>query len=122
MVDYVPELNDDFLHQIKATGEIKKIFDSIVGHYSDKYQKIVLATYESPEVRSLYTALRTEDQISKKKTHRQLIKFPNAYVLHFLDDQFSPKYGPEWLSDKKTLIRVMKNEDLIKPWITVHKI
>lgn len=118
----MPELNDDFLHQIKATSEIKNIFDSIAGLYSEKYQKIVLATYESPEVRSLYTALRTESQISKKKTHRQIIKFPNAYVLHFLNDQFEPKYGPNWLSDKQILIKVMKTEDLIKPWLTVNKI
>ena len=115
-------LNDDFLHQLKATTEVEKIFNNIVDSYSDKYQKIVSATYNSAEVRSLYEAMRNESQISKKKTHRQLLKIPNAYVLHFLNDQFSPKYGDDWLSDKQILFKVMKNEDLIKPWITVAKI
>jgi len=118
----VTNLNDDFLHQVKADAEVKKIFETIVGGYSKKYRDIVAATYESGEVRSLYEAMRNESQISKKKTHRQLLKIPNAYVLHFLNDQFEPKYGPDWLSDKQTLLKVCRNEDLIKPWITVKRL
>lgn len=116
------ETLDAIAYQLKATQDVKNIFNTILTDYSDKYKQMVISTYSSPEIRSLYHGMRTESQLSKKKTHRRIISIPNAYVLHFLNDMFEPRYGSGWLTDKQTLLKVCRNEDLIKPWITVAKL
>lgn len=115
-------LNEEVLAHLAVSEEVKKILDRLAGFYSEKYRQIILNTYEDLELRSLYNAIREESSLglhNKSKHHRQIIKFPNAYVLHFLNDCFVPKYGEDWLKDKDTLYKVMRNEELIKPWLTI---
>lgn len=112
-------INEEIIAQLKASQDVTKILNLMSYGISQRYQKIVQATYDDPEIRSLYNGLRTESQVTKKKVHRKIISFPNAYVLHFLDDLFKVKYGDNWMKDRKTLIKVIKNEDLMKPWTTV---
>ena len=108
--------------QLKATNDVKKALDTLLISSSKKYKDMIIATYASPEIRSLYNALRTESQISGKKTHRRILQIPNAYVMHFLNEMFAPEYGENWLTDKQILLKVCRNEDLIKPWITVARL
>ena len=116
------KLNTGVIEKIATTKKMENALNTVALTYSEKYRRIIRETYESQEVHDLYKAMRAESAINKEKGDRQrILKIPNAYVLHFLNDMFEPKYGPKWLEDKKTLLKVMRNEDLIKPWITVHK-
>ena len=117
------KLNKNVVEKLAITQAMNNALDTIALTYSKKYRKIVRATYESDEIHALYRGMRKASSLNKEKNRDKqlLIKIPNAYVLHFLNDMFEPKYGPKWLEDKKTLLKIMRNEDLIKPWITVHK-
>lgn len=115
------KLDESVFEHISANEEVKRVLNNLAGFYSEKYRKIIIATYEDLDLRSLYNAIREENTLGfhkKSKSHRQIIKFPNLYVLHFLHDYLSPKYGENWLKDKEILYKVMRNEELIKPWLT----
>lgn len=113
----------DQFHHLSSIKEAREALDKIAIDYSEKYRRIILDTYTNLELRSMYNAIRESNDLNAKvksgSPMRQILKIPNAYVLHFLNDVFTPEYGENWLKDKKTLWKIIKNEDLIKPWLTV---
>lgn len=114
---------NEVFDQISTAQDVRKSLDNIASTYSKRYKDIVMHTYTSDEIRSLYNAMREtneiNDKVNARSTIKQILKIPNAYVLHFLNDMFAPKYGDDWLKDQKTLWKVIKKEDLIKPWLTI---
>lgn len=112
------EIREELLASIKASKDVKKVFTALTMGM-DKYTRdFIQAVYDSKEIRSHYDALRAAASLDKSsKNHRELLKIPNGVILQFLDDLFTPTYGSEWLTDRKILHKVMRREDLIKPWI-----
>jgi len=88
--------------------------------YDEQVRDIIKKTYDDPQLNSLYRAMRASgifDHGGKSKVHREIIRFPNAYVYDFVDTVMTALYGKEWMSD----IRALKHE-LVKVWWIVRKI
>ena len=90
------------------------------------------AVYSDPQILHLYDEYRMQNEqrfrasASKRLFEKPVssftpsLKFPSNTVYRFLDDIFTPVYGPEWLTDTPTLRKVIKNEPLIKPWVLLE--
>ena len=125
MAHYMKKNIEEVAEQIKADNHVRASLAILSSRLIDRYQKILEFTYFDPELRDIYEALRNASEfkfMGDAKTIRSIVKFPNEYVYQFLNDIFSKQYGPEWLTDKQTFLKICKTEDLIKPWITVRKL
>ncbi|RMD73094.1 MAG: hypothetical protein D6822_00160 [Cyanobacteria bacterium J149] len=106
---------------VKYDDLVLKALLKIGKKYDIAYKNYLLKVYGDRELHSLYNAMREqaklEDKLSKPKDKWLVVKFPSQTVFKFLDDLFRPKYGDNWLHDKKTFVKVCKKEELIKPWL-----
>lgn len=93
-------------------------FIKFVSSLNERTRRYIEACYMDQELASIYKAMREENRLGgKSKNQRAVIRFPNRIIYQFLDDVFTPIYGPEWLTDLKILKKVVMSEDLIKPWV-----
>lgn len=105
----------------KGDFQVARSLQILTATLDEQAREVLMYVYHDPEIRSIYDAYRASSQL-KTSQHRQIIKFPNGIVYKFLDDLFKPKYGSDWLTNKITLFKVLRREELIMPWITVHKL
>jgi hypothetical protein len=106
--------------QLNLDDPWRKAFVKYVSSLNEETKQTLLYCYTDSALHDIYEGLRNEAKInknSKSKVHRRIIKFPNMIVYTFLNDLFIPIYGEDWLTDKKTLRKVILREELIKPWI-----
>lgn len=85
------------------------------------YRRYIHQVYTDTEIHNIYEGLRAQYQYDRKygpKTDtRPLVRLPSPLVWRFLNEQFAPAYGENWLTDKTILAKVVKTEPLMKPWI-----
>lgn len=111
---------DAIAHSVKYDDLVLKAIIKLGRKYDIGYKEYLLKVYGDRELHSLYNAMRAQAELDdkiKKKDKWLIVKFPSQTVYKFLDDLFAPKYGENWLSDRDTLIKVIKKEELIKPWV-----
>lgn len=112
---------DELLESASRDVKLQNALKNITVKYDEKIKKELTYIYADMELRSIFNALREEakieDRLSKSKDRKLCIKIPNNTVYRFLNDVFSPSYGSNWLSDKTILNKVIRKEELIKPWV-----
>ena len=110
---------EEVADRISQDLKLRLSLSRILSKYDEMLKRYITAVYEDEGLRKIYDSMRLAASVSKKTsdTRRLAIKYPNLIVRRFLDDVFSPKYGSEWATNEQTLRKVMRNEELIKPWI-----
>lgn len=112
---------NDVVDQLNADSQVRTAINLMVNKIDERTKKYLLRCYSDPELLGIYQAMREQDKIDRRMrkaaTQRKVVSFPNQIVYNFLDDLFRHKYGDNWLLDTPTLMKIMRNEDLIKPWI-----
>ena len=88
----------------------------------EQHRQEIWATYNDPELASLYRAMRIYNDLgdkgfTKKKTMREVIRLPAGPIYYFLKAIFEPIYGFKWLENRKVL-----NHQLVKPFWVVNKL
>ena len=117
---------DDLAEQVSREERIRKAIKIVATKYDLGTKEYLLNIYSDQKIANLYQALRDESSLKTRKqrddtaNHRLIVKYPSQTVYKFLNDVFSPKYGEGWASNKDTLMKVMRDEDLIKPWCIQH--
>lgn len=112
-MSFIDELAESTAKEIRVKKALK-----ILAHKYDESTKVFLtAIYSDQSIQDSYNALREAAKYHKISDPRRLVvKYPNMIVYKFLDDVFSPKYGPDWATDKTILAKVLNREDLIQAW------
>lgn len=110
---------DELAEKIATEERTKKAIKILTANKDDWTRNYILGIYEDQKLQDVYNSIRTAVQLGKssKDTRRLVVKYPNMIIYRFLDDVFSPKYGPEWATDKDILRKIIINEDLIRPWV-----
>ena len=112
----------DAVDKIAGSELVKKAFMKVAWKLNYEWRVYIEKIYNDQELTSLYRAMRESESLDsklEKRDRRPLIKFPDMIIYKFLDDIFTKKYGKGWLRDKQTLRKIIKQEDLIKPWVIV---
>lgn len=108
--------------KMKADERVRSSLAILSARLDDRYRTILEHTYFDNQLHDIYNAYREASRLNPSDTMRTLVKFPNAYVYHFLNDLFTSQYGKEWLTDKQLFLKVCKKEELLQPWLTVEKV
>jgi hypothetical protein len=108
----------EFLDSLSAAAEVRRVFKRLMDRYDTGTQLFIEGCYDNQEIQSDYRAMRATASLNQKSNlHREILRFPNQIVYQFLDTLFKDKYGDKWLTDKTVLAKVIRDEELIKPWV-----
>jgi hypothetical protein len=108
-----------------TSSHVKRILNMMADTYDEQARNLIYKTYNDIELNNIYQSIRDKNDIqmmhSKGMVHRELLRFPNQYIMDFVVNQLTPIYGEGWLKDKKLLKKACKNEPILKPWVLYSK-
>jgi hypothetical protein len=117
----MPKTDHAAFEAVTRSEQIRRILNRTADIYDEMTRVLIQATYDDPEINNIYESIRTSNSLhnnyTKSKVHREIIRFPNGYVADFIMAYLTPKYGENWIRNKKQVLKACKNEELLKPWV-----
>ncbi len=101
---------------------LQKAFIAVANEIDEVARAEVWRFYNDEQLFNAYRAWRNFNSMgkngkSKKGYSREIIRIPSGRVYEFLQRTFEPKYGTNWLQNKKVL-----RHELIRPWWIVERL
>lgn len=107
-------------YHVVADKKIRLLMTAMADRYDEAVRDLIVKAYQDPKLHSIYTAWRRSgmfDKGGKSKVHREIARFPNAYIYDFVDTVLTAKYGEHWEGNPRAL-----RHELVKPWWIVSKL